>query len=175
MARIPRRALWALLLLAAFLVVVLTMVFTFVFAGAGTSNPVLLFFISNHFEIMVAVSLGGLAVGGAVYKLMGEEAHTATAASEANAKLLLSLLPAGERQVVEFLARSNGNGLQSEIARLEGMSRLRAHRILQGLKRRGLIHVEQIGKLNKVFLSPSIASALAGVEVAKPAIERASA
>ena len=62
--------------------------------------------------------------------------------------------------MIEFLARGKGEGFQSEIARLNGMNRLRAHRILADLKRRGLVHIEQVGKLNKVFLSPSLLAAL---------------
>ena len=157
----PRvRKLWALALLAIYLAVLVTMVITFLYRGVSIHNPVLDLFIAFHFEIMILVSISGLAVGGAVYWLMGEEAEHAVAASSENARLLLSLLPPGDRQVIEFLARGKGEGFQSEIARLNGMNRLRAHRILADLKRRGLVHIEQVGKLNKVFLSPSLLAAL---------------
>ncbi len=158
MARV--RKLWALALLAIYLAVLITMVITFLYRGVSIHNPILDFFIAFHFEIMIIVSVGGLGVGSAVYWLMGEEAEHAVAASSENARLLLSLLPPGDRQVIAFLARGNGSGFQSEISRLEGMNRLRAHRILSDLKRRGLVHIEVVGKLNKVFLSPSLLAAL---------------
>src|SRR3990167_5793639 len=90
----PRvRKLWALALLAIYLAGLVTMVITFLYRGGSIHNPVLDLFIAFHFEIMILVSISGLAGGGAVYWLMGEEAEHAVATSTENARLLLSLLP----------------------------------------------------------------------------------
>lgn len=43
-----------------------------------------------------------------------------------------------------------GMATQSEIARIPGMSRLKAHRIVKKLEDRGIVHVEKYGKINMI-------------------------
>jgi uncharacterized membrane protein len=55
-----------------------------------------------------------------------------------------------EREIVDLLLRKEGMTTQSEIAKLPGMSRLKAHRIVKKLEDRGIVHVEKYGKINMI-------------------------
>jgi DNA-binding MarR family transcriptional regulator len=73
---------------------------------------------------------------------------------------ILSLLPPSERKIVEKIAEKNGEVLQSEISRLEGVGKVRAHRIIDKLLRRGILEKEQIGKTNVLKLRKDVLEAL---------------
>jgi hypothetical protein len=75
-------------------------------------------------------------------------------------KAVISLLPPSERKVVEKIAEKNGEVLQSEISRLEGVGKVRAHRVIDRLIRRGIIEKEQIGKTNVLKLRKDVLEAI---------------
>ena len=75
-------------------------------------------------------------------------------------KAILSLLPPSERKIVEKIAEKKGEVLQSEISRLEGVGKVRAHRVIDRLIRRGIIEKEQIGKTNVLKLRKDVLEAL---------------
>ena len=57
-----------------------------------------------------------------------------------------------ERKVVEYIAENGGEVLQKDIARDLGLSRLKTHRLVSSLRKRGVVEVEQWGNTNKVRL-----------------------
>ena len=66
----------------------------------------------------------------------------------------LKLLNDTERKILEKL-KENGPMLQSEISRMDGMTKLKAHRTLKGLYQKGVIHTERHGKTNKISVTES--------------------
>ena len=58
-----------------------------------------------------------------------------------------------ERRVVEYLERNGGQALQKEIARELGITRLKAHRLISSLRKRGVVEVEPWGNTNLVRLN----------------------
>ncbi len=62
-------------------------------------------------------------------------------------------LTSDERRVVEYLERNGGQALQKDIARELGITRLKAHRLVSSLKKRGVVSVEPWGNTNLVKLN----------------------
>jgi len=50
----------------------------------------------------------------------------------------------------------NGTILQSEISRMSGMGKVKAHRILKDMKIKGIISLEKYGKTNRINLSKDV-------------------
>jgi DNA-binding MarR family transcriptional regulator len=71
-------------------------------------------------------------------------------------KIILKFLNPSERKVVERLIERKGNVLQSEISRMEGMTKLKAHRAVKDLERKGIIKTESYGKTNRIILSKDV-------------------
>jgi len=65
-----------------------------------------------------------------------------------------------ERQVVEFLLKKNGLSTQADVSRLQGMSRVKAHRVVHDLESRGLIDVVPHGKVRELRLKENITELL---------------
>jgi hypothetical protein len=74
--------------------------------------------------------------------------------------LFLKFLNSSERKVTEKIIENKGNILQSEISRIEGMTRLRAHRTLKELESKGIISLEKYGKTNRIILNKEIKNIL---------------
>ncbi len=58
------------------------------------------------------------------------------------------------------ILESNGKIFQAEISRIEGIGKLKSHRILQRLLDRQVIEIERHGKTNIVKLAKNIQEAL---------------
>ena len=70
--------------------------------------------------------------------------------------IILKFLNPSERKVIERLVESKGKVLQSEISRMGGMTKLRTHRAVKDLERKGIIVTESYGKTNRIILSEDI-------------------
>ena len=64
----------------------------------------------------------------------------------------LRLLDENERRVVEALVAEGGSMLQKDISIDMGFSRVKTHRVVQSLVKRGLVTVEEHFNTNKVTL-----------------------
>ena len=70
--------------------------------------------------------------------------------------IILKFLNLSERKVVEKLIERKGKTLQSEISQMEGMTKLRTHRAVKDLERKGIIVRESYGKTNRIILSKDV-------------------
>jgi uncharacterized membrane protein len=70
--------------------------------------------------------------------------------------LILRFLSYGERKVIEKLIEKRGVILQAELSRIEGMNKLKAHRAVQELLKKGLVRKEKIGKTFKIYLNEDV-------------------
>jgi len=68
----------------------------------------------------------------------------------------LPALTAEEWAVVELLVQSGGQALQKDIARELNLSRLKVHRLVSSLRKRGVVTVEPRGNTNLVRLSQPV-------------------
>ena len=67
-------------------------------------------------------------------------------------EVALRLLDENERRVVEALVAEGGSMLQKDISIDMGFSRVKTHRVVQSLVKRGLVTVEEHFNTNKVTL-----------------------
>ena len=72
---------------------------------------------------------------------------------EASIEIALLLLESDEKQVVKVLVDAGGSILQKEISWKTGFSRVKTHRILVRLIRRGVVTSEKYYNTNKITLS----------------------
>ncbi len=69
---------------------------------------------------------------------------------------VLSLLHSSEKKVIAKVVENGGEALQSEVSRIEGMGKVKAHRVIERLVKRGVLQKEQKGKTNVLKLKKSI-------------------
>jgi uncharacterized membrane protein len=69
---------------------------------------------------------------------------------------ILKLLNLNEKKVIEKLNETKGSALQSEIGRMDGMTKLKAHRAVKELEQKGVVKLEQYGKTNRIILAKDI-------------------
>ncbi|VVB60308.1 Winged helix-turn-helix DNA-binding protein [uncultured archaeon] len=81
---------------------------------------------------------------------------------KADNSTVLKFFNASERKILEKLIENNGTTLQSEISRMEGMDKLRTHRTLKALERKGIIKIEDHGKTNRIILAGDARDILIG-------------
>jgi uncharacterized membrane protein len=108
-------------------------------------------------------SFVGLAVGAMVYYIMSDRTEKiekkikkTKQAAKHNTKIILKFLTTHERKVVEKLLENNGKMRQYELSYLPELGKLRTHRILVNLERKGVISREKFGKVNKVSLNKEL-------------------
>lgn len=101
-----------------------------------------------------------LVVGAGTYYLMSSRIETKEKSLKKNTEVLLKMLNADERKVINILLENNGKALQSEVTHLPGMSKVKSHRIVQRLIDRGVLQKEDFGKTNKIKFAPGIQEGL---------------
>lgn len=141
------------------LVAVLTFSYTTVIQG-GQLNPVSSFIMEHHIEFMLVTSLLGIVVGAGVYYLLKEEVAQKTTAVANSATLLMRFLSQEEREIIQLISEKEGMTTQAEISKLPGMTRLKAHRLVGKMEKKGLIFVEKYGKVNMLRLVGDLKDAL---------------
>lgn len=163
----PKRVFVAIAIIIGFLILLSGLIMSYHFSSQGIPAPWLAPFVTYHSELMLVMGALGLGVGAAVFYLMSEKVEVMSekveakqAESRITVDMLLSFLSSDERKAVTFIADNNGLALQSELSRLPGMSRLKAHRVVQRLSQKEIISAERHGKINKLRLSPAVFEAL---------------
>ena len=69
---------------------------------------------------------------------------------------ILNLLNSNERKIVKRLMQEKGVTLQSEISRMNNMGKVKAHRSIQELVRKGIVTQEKYGNTNRIILSEDV-------------------
>ncbi len=115
-----------------------------------TAQKVLPFVDAIPFVIFLALLAGAIVF----YLIMGN----AGAKSQQNTfnKATLKFLEGDEKIIVQRLIEKKGEALQSELTLLDGMTKVRSHRAIKKLEKKGVIDVMQKGKTNIIKLSKEI-------------------
>ncbi len=153
-----RRVAYAIALTSGFMLMFFILIFTYLFPESTPSA--LSWVIGYHFEYMMAMVGLGVACGALVFYLMHEEVEVTQKESKLNAELALSLLGSDDRKTVKLLVDEGGKCLQADVARLEGMTRLKAHRVAKNLANRGVLRLEKRGKTIVLLLADNVKQAL---------------
>lgn len=152
-------------IIAGFAVLVALLVFSYITVGEGMNpNPISGLIISHHVEFMVATSFLGIVVGAGVYYLLKEEVAQKEIVANSSAQLVMKFLSKEEREIIGLISEKEGMTTQAEISKLPGMTRLKAHRIVEKMEKKGLVFVEKYGKVNMVRLVNELKDAMAAGE-----------
>ena len=98
----------------------------------------------------------GFVIGAAAFYLFTESKKVEYVEVKSNPEAILKLLSKDERKVVAKIVEEGGKALQSEISLMEGMGKVKSHRILERLEQRGVLEKEQHGKTNLVKLTKEL-------------------
>lgn len=101
---------------------------------------------------MVLMGVFGVSSGLVVYSILNATIEKQEKAAKTNMGIIMKFLGEDERNILDLLSSKGGMTTQSEISRLPGMSRLKAHRVVRKLEDRGIVHVEKNGKINMIRL-----------------------
>ena len=157
--KLNKRLLIAIGLVSAFLLMVIALLASY-YLLPGQAPSWFNIFIQYHVEFMVAIAFVGIFVGIAVAYLAFEKVEEKTVESKINAEMLLSFLSNEEKKTISYLIENDGKAYQNEVSRIEGMTRLKAHRVVNKLAEKLILSIEKHGKANKLKLAEQIYDAL---------------
>ncbi len=148
-----KQILLGIVVISVFVLLVALLVFVYSLSAEGERVPLLLVpFLQYHVHFMVLMALFGVLAGLTAYHLLNLTLEQEKKVVKTNVDIIMKFLGPDEQEVVELLRKKEGRTTQSEISRLPGMTRLKAHRIVKKLAARGLVHVERDRKINIVRL-----------------------
>ncbi|MFH1470953.1 MAG: hypothetical protein ABIF01_04345 [Candidatus Micrarchaeota archaeon] len=105
---------------------------------------------------MVPVFLfAGIALGALSFYFLYErkKPETIVVDNKKNVIDIVDVLDKDESKVLKKIISEKGRVLQAEISRLEGIGKVKSHRIIERLEKRGIIEIEGAGKTNIVKLA----------------------
>ena len=144
-----KKLILGVLVVSVFIFLVTVLVFVYTLSSEGVEvPPIFQPFLQYHIHFMVIMGVFGVGSGLMAYTLLNATLEKQKKMAKANIDIIKKFLSPEDREVVSLLISKDGMTTQSEIAKLPGMSRLKAHRIVKRLEERGIIHVEKYGKLN---------------------------
>jgi len=110
--------------------------------------------------LLLPSALGGILIGMIVYYLMSERVEARDATLRLSRKLIQSFFTPEEWLIIRTLAERRGEATQYELSRLEGMNKLRVHRLLNTLEQKGLVKRYKTGRQNRVLLDDTLSQIL---------------
>ncbi len=136
-----------------FIFLVAVLVFVYSLSSTGEHVPEFLsVFLQYHIHFMVLMGLFGVASGLIFYSMMNSTIQKDEKIAKANLEIIMKFLGNEDKKILTLLKAKEGMTTQSEISKLEGMTRLKAHRVVKKLEDRGIVHVEKHGKINVLRL-----------------------
>ena len=148
---IRKRIVLGIVVVSTFIFLVTVLVFVYALYSQGQSIPSFLApFIDYHMHFMVLMGVFGVCSGLVVYNLMNATLEKQKKMVKTNVDIIMKFLSPDDREIVTLLLTKDGMTTQSEIAKLPGMSRLKAHRTIKKLEDRGILYVEKYGKINMI-------------------------
>jgi uncharacterized membrane protein len=104
--------------------------------------------------------IGGIAIGAIVFFFMTVKLDDKKKELEKISTAFIQFLNKDEKRVLQKILEGGGKAYQSEVSRIEGIGKLKSHRILRRLEDRGAIEIEKAGKTNIVKLPKHIKDVL---------------
>ena len=102
----------------------------------------------------------GVVIGAAVFFFMSSKIASTQKDMTKITDALVQFLGKDEKLVVQKLLDNDGKVLQAEVSRIEGIGKLKSHRIIQRLSDRGVIEIEHFGKTNIIKLNKGLKETL---------------
>lgn len=124
------------------------------------ANPVFFWLIQNRLPFTIATMIIAAAAGYSLATYTSIKLTDTQAKAKEVIKLLKKFLTQEEQVIINYLIEHDNKALQSELSRIQGLSRVKVHRTLSKLKDTGLVKTTPKGKTNTVHLSETVAKVL---------------
>lgn len=148
-----KTAIFAIMVFSIFVFLVTVLVVVYALSSKGQEVPAILnLFLAYHLQLMIVMGGFGVLSGLALYKMLSTKIEKQEKAVKGNLEIIMKFLAEDEREVIRLLMEKEGMTTQSEISKLPGMTRLKAHRVTKKLEEHGIIFVEKHGKINLIRL-----------------------
>jgi len=98
----------------------------------------------------------GLFVGFLIYYLLNEEIEKKEKDINIKSRTILNLLTEPEKKIIEKIIENDGKIRQYELTYIEGVSKVKVHRLILKLEENGIIKKERLGKVNNLILNKDI-------------------
>lgn len=98
----------------------------------------------------------GIAVGASVYYVVERDVEKKEEIIEHNTDIILKLLDPDERKAINKIVENEGKVQQIEITYMEGFTKVKAHRIIEGLVQKGILTKESMGKMRLIRMHPDL-------------------
>ncbi len=98
----------------------------------------------------------GVGVGAVIYFINTIDLEKKEKIIEHNTDIILKLVDPEERKVINKIVENNGKTQQMEITYMEGYTKVKAHRIIEGLVRKGILTKEAMGKMRQIKLDKDL-------------------
>lgn len=108
----------------------------------------------NELTNLIPLILGAgfiLGIGAFYFLYKGEQTK-----EKLNPEAILSLLNSDERKIISKLIERKGEVIQTELSRIEGLGKVKVHRLIKKLEKRGAVEIEGYGKTNLIKLKKVI-------------------
>ena len=116
--------------------------------------------LESFYKMVPVFIFVGVIIGAVVFFFMTSKLEDKKKDVEKIAQTLIQFLNKDEKLVVQKILENDGKAFQSEISRIEGIGKLKSHRIIQRLSDRQVIEIEKHGKTNLIKLSKNIKEVL---------------
>ena len=111
------------------------------------SIPITYYYISKKMEQKLNEHVESLS------RIVNKRKNKPNKSSLSSEDKILKFLNPSEQKIVKILLKSDGERLQSQIAKLGNMTKLQVHRIVKGLEQKNIIETEPYGKTKKISLT----------------------
>jgi len=155
-----KRVLLALILLSIFIFFMFLVIYTYHIGLESTLPTIIEPLFRYHLYLMFMMGALGIAVGATVYYLMSQRVEHKSEVAKHNTTALIRFLNPDERNIIDRIIQGNGRALQSELTRELGLSKVKIHRVVDKLKKRGIIFMSKYGKTNSIVLNKDLLEAL---------------
>jgi len=152
-----------------FLVIILSMAslvtfVTYLHKDMTSADPLVFWTVENHLIITISLIFISIALGYGVSTATYNELRKSKKASKNLLEVFFLFLNKDEREILNYLVKSNKTVNQADISRLPDMNRVKAFRSLQKMKENNLIDVSAHGKIRKISLKDNVFEMLVNPE-----------
>jgi hypothetical protein len=98
----------------------------------------------------------GITVGALIYYIMSGDVEKKEEIIKYDTQVILKLLNPDERKVINKIVENGGKVQQMEITYTEGFTKVKAHRIIESLVMKGILHKEKMGKMRLIRMQKEL-------------------
>ena len=118
------------------------------------SIPIAYYYISKKMEKKLKEHIESLS------RIVNKDKNQKNKSNSFNGKKILKFLNPIEQKIIQILLKNNGEILQSQISKMEDMTKLKAHRVIKSLEQKKIVGTEHYGKTKKISLTSNFKKAL---------------